>query len=293
MITDYDGLLNKTYRELREFAEIYVVGVSGGADSTLVACICSEAAQNNKLGIEPSDCVLGVLMPNFENDAIFTSTGEKLVNTLNINNILLPITNVANEYNFLLKHTFIDFKSEIAFNKTIPDDITKFNTGNMLSRCRMTMLYSIAAKYTILLYKKYGKYFRVRVIGTDNLSENYIAYFTKYGDGGVDMNPIVELFKSEVYELLDYFKENGLISEDLINRVPSAGLWEGQTDENELGITYSELEYAIRRSLGMKILETPSDILNKDLVSRVNTMHDINSHKNEPIPYIQLRDFCE
>jgi NAD+ synthase len=85
-------------------------------------------------------------------------------------------------------------------------------------------------------------------VGTGNKSEDYIGYDTKGGDALADVFPIGELFKSEVFQLLDYYRDRGVITEDMIDREPSAGLWEGQKDTDELEYTYDEMEPAILRA---------------------------------------------
>ena len=107
------------------------------------------------------------------------------------------------------------------------------------------------------------------VLGTDNKDERYTGYFTKFGDGGVDLLPIAHLLKREVVEaclLLD-------IPEDLAKRVPSAGLYQGQTDEKEMGITYHDLDDYL---LGKEI--------NEEAKARIERLHRISAHKREEIP---------
>ncbi len=102
--------------------------------------------------------------------------------------------------------------------------------GNIQARSRMAILYAIAEKTGYL------------VIGTGNKSEHAIGYFTKWGDGGVDFEPIGDYYKDEVYELARELN----VPKSIINAKPSAGLWEGQTDEEELGLTYIELDSFLR-----------------------------------------------
>ena len=104
--------------------------------------------------------------------------------------------------------------------------LNKFALGNVKARVRMIHLYSIANMENGI------------VMGTGNKSEIAIGYFTKYGDGGVDCEPIGELYKSDVYKLAKELK----IPNSIMTATPSADLWEGQTDETEMGFTYGELE---------------------------------------------------
>jgi len=106
------------------------------------------------------------------------------------------------------------------------EDLNKLTLGNIMARIRMTYLYAIANEENGI------------VMGTSNKSEIAIGYYTKYGDGGVDCEPIGDLYKSEVYKLARELK----IPNSIMNATPSADLWEGQTDETEMGFTYGELE---------------------------------------------------
>ena len=107
------------------------------------------------------------------------------------------------------------------------------------------------------------------VLGTDNWDERYVGYFTKYGDGAADLLPIVHLTKQEVR---DACKMLGL-SEDLYNRVPSAGLFEGQTDEKEMGVLYVDLDNYL---LGKEV--------NLEAKKRIEHLHKISEHKRVEIP---------
>ena len=117
---------------------------------------------------------------------------------------------------------------------------------------RMTTLYAIAAHYQYL------------VVGTDNAAEVYTGYFTKYGDGGVDILPITHLKKSEVYEWGKYLG----VPQVVLDRAPSAGLWENQTDETEMGTTYKMIDALLD---GEDIPEKDRDIIER--------LHRISEHK--------------
>src|SRR5690625_2827661 len=94
--------------------------------------------------------------------------------------------------------------------------------ANLRARLRMSTLYTLATNYNYL------------VVGTDNASEWFTGYFTKYGDGGVDIHPIIDFTKQEVREMASYVG----VPDEIVNKQPSADLWEGQTDETEMGTTY-------------------------------------------------------
>jgi len=109
------------------------------------------------------------------------------------------------------------------------------------------------------------------VVGTDNAAELYTGYFTKYGDGGVDLLPIADLLKREVYEMAKYFE----VPVSVLEKNPSAGLWDGQTDEDEMGITYAKIDDFLD---GIEIPEKDRQVIEK--------MHKQSRHKREmpPIP---------
>ena len=260
MIKDIEGLLEEVKKNLRDNLDIGIIGLSGGADSTLVAVLCKLALGN--------EYTYGLHMPysKLDND-FFNARSIKLANYLKIYH------NVVSIYGAVQQLTDAMY---------IGEDLSRLNLGNMKSRMRMIALYGKCCQVA----ENTGK--RVRVVGTDNLSENYISFFTKYGDGGVDLNIIGSLYKSEVYQLLDYFKDKNIISDDMIDRIPSPGLYVGHTDEIELGHTYTEMEQSIRRCLnGTK------DIINNEVDKFVWERHINGLHKNEMPPIFELRKYCE
>jgi len=245
---------------IKDETDVAVIGLSGGADSTLVACLCVKA-----LGKEN---VYGIHMPYNNTDAeTFNTRSLKLANHLGINSIVAPITHIANSITNLVEASV--------------GNISTTNKGNARSRARMTVLYGIAHQLGDTLQK------RVRVVGTGNLSEDSIGYDTKGGDALADFFPIGNFFKSEVYTLLDKFKQSGFINEEHIDRIPSAGLCEGQTDEGELGYTYNEMQ-PIVESMYANYCEDKDTIigklintgLEKDIVTFVVNRHFANRHKH-------------
>jgi NAD+ synthase len=272
MITDIKGLLEYTLNKIKEFTDIAVIGLSGGADSTLVATLCSQA-----LG---SDNVYGIHMPSTEIDLkTFNSTSRKLSAHLGIVDVIIPICGPIRLIQESVKTNLWKGAQNHLMN-----DLTK---GNMKARIRMTVLYTIAEEINKTINKK------VRVIGTDNLNENFIGYFTKYGDGGVDINPIGELFKSEVYQLLDYYILNNIIKEEHVNRIPSAGLWEDQTDENELGFSYKDMEESIKYYYNNIFYGDDDPKFDSPCYKFVINMMKTNSHKNIIPRKFDLRKFCD
>ncbi|QJB71099.1 NAD(+) synthase [Mycoplasma sp. 1654_15] len=216
-----------------------IVGISGGIDSALVAVLAKKAFPKDSLG-------LIMQIKNMDKDL---SHIEKLVNKFDISTRKINLSNIYEEFVKTLK---------------IED---KMSLANIQPRLRMSTLYAIAQEKDYL------------VLGTDNLVEMYIGYFTKYGDGGVDLLPIVHLTKTEVYQLA---KELG-INEEILKKAPSAGLWENQKDEDEMKFTYKDFD---------QFLEDKSK-LKKSVVDRIEYLHKISQHKRNKIPRPRktLKDF--
>lgn len=183
-----------------------VVGESGGKDSAVVTALCVRA-----LGAEN---VLGITMPcgSLPRDV----DHAKLV--ADAFGIELHEVNLGN--------TFETLKGTVEANITLGD----LAIANIKPRLRMATLYAVAQTKNYL------------VVGTDNLSEMTMGYFTKWGDGGYDFNPLADLTMQEVLAL---GAELG-VPESILNKAPSAGLWEGQTDELEMGVTYKAIEEYIK-----------------------------------------------
>ncbi len=187
-----------------------VVGLSGGVDSSVVAALCAKA-----LGPEK---VIGVTMPcggaeGTESQQLARSICEQL-------KIFFFIRDIAR-----VRRETLDVMPPSAWNP-------KIVRANVVSRLRMTILYAFANGKDCL------------VAGTSNRTELALGYFTKYGDGASDFDPIGRLLKREVYEVA---RELG-VPQEIIDRTPTAGLWLGQTDEGELGYTYKELDAAVEQN---------------------------------------------
>lgn len=201
-----------------------IVGLSGGIDSAVVLALCQKACLN--------DC-LGVIMPcNSNKEDIMDA---KLVG----DHLKVPyeIVDLTETYNSFLT----------AVNAQGCNDVPRMALANIKPRLRMTTLYYLGALNNYL------------VMGTGNKSEIVIGYYTKYGDGGVDLEPIGNLVKSQVVELARYLQ----IPEKIITKTPTAGLWEGQTDENEMGFTYQELDNYILCGAASEIVKNRIERLNK------------------------------
>ena len=212
----------------------YVLGVSGGVDSSLCAALAKEAVGKEKL-----HCLIIPIESSKEDleDAL------TLVKDLDLKYTVIDATETFKSY----VETFS--KSGLEFDKS--------TLGNLKARMRMAILYAVAQKE------------RGLVIGTDNADERYTGYYTKYGDGACDVLPIAHLVKGEVVEASKILG----IRHSLAERVPTAGLYEGQTDEREMGVLYKDLDAFL---LGKKI-----DAASR---KRIAYLHKISAHKRKKIP---------
>ena len=212
----------------------YVLGLSGGVDSSLVAALTRNAVGKDKLM-----CIIMPIDSN-PNDLI---DAEKVAQALDVRYIVLD--------------------GSESFHKSVEQfekqgiKLDQLSLANLKVRIRMTLLYA------------YGQTHRSLVIGTDNMDERYTGYFTKYGDGAADILPITHLTKGEVVEAA---KIKGVPSY-LAERTPSAGLFDGQTDEKEMGILYKDLDnYLLGKEVEPKVKE------------RIEYLHRISEHKRSLIP---------
>jgi NAD+ synthase len=216
-------------------AEGVAVGLSGGLDSAVVAALAKRSLK---------DKVLGLILPCH-------SQKED-----------------AEDANLIASHLqletcTVDLSSTYDYLIAILPSADKNTTANIKPRLRMICLYYFASSKNYL------------VAGTGNKSEISVGYFTKYGDGGTDILPLGDLFKSQVIEIAKKLS----LPEAIINKPPSAGLWPGQTDEGELKITYEQLDQAILDITSNHAKATPPDIC-----SRVEELIKSSEHKRVPIP---------
>ena len=229
--------LVKIEKFLKEYLESnkmdsYVLGLSGGVDSSLVAAIARKAVGKDRLYCYAIDV---------ESNPKDIEDAKKVAKELDLN---LEVINLTDTYRLYLK----DLKG---------DEFIRLTKSNLKVRMRMVALFAYAQEKKGL------------VLGTDNADERYVGYFTKYGDGAADVLPIVHLTKGEVREAAKLYG----VSEILANRVPSAGLFEGQTDEKEMGVTYKDLDdFLLGKEIDSKAKE------------RIEYLHKISEHKRKPIP---------
>ena len=231
----------------------FVVGVSGGIDSALTSTLCAET------GLE----VICLNMP------IYQAPNQRARANKHIDWLDDRYSNVKGQ---TIDLTPIFKEMEGNFPSDIQDDLTM---ANARARLRMTTLYAFAGHEKML------------VAGTGNKVEDFgVGFYTKYGDGGVDLSPIADLYKSEVFDLS---RELGVIDE-ILQAAPTDGLWgDDRTDEDQIGASYDELEWSmeyLREGKDAGMLEGRQAEVMK-LYQRLNR---INQHKMVAIPVCELPD---
>ena len=216
-----------------------VIGVSGGVDSACVSTLCAMT------GLETVAVRLPIRQINTQNE-MSRKHCEWLTDRFeNVEVVEKDLTSVLESFEGCLEE----------------NEATPLSLANTRSRIRMTMLYQIASTRKGI------------VVGTGNKVEDYgVGFFTKYGDGGVDIAPIADLYKTEVWELGRYLK----VDQRIINAKPTDGLWnDSRTDEDQLGASYEELEEAMETGKGSGL----------EVLQKFNSR---NKHKMEPIPTFKL-----
>ena len=208
----------------------FVVGLSGGVDSAVVAAFARLAA---------GDSVLGLIMPCNSIEA----DGEHAM-------LVAKRFGMATEY--------IDLSRAYGVVRQSLPPGSKMAEANLKPRLRMLTLYYFANLNNYL------------VLGTGNKTELMLGYFTKYGDGGVDLLPIAGLYKHQVRELA----RDLLVPEPIISKPPSAGLWEGQTDEGEIGLSYDDMDRIL-----MAIDKGATKDIDGAKLARVKAMMEKSRHK--------------
>ena len=224
-----------------------VVGVSGGIDSALTSTLCALSGMKT----------IVVSMPIHQKKTEI-ELANKHIEWLakmyaNTQIISIDLTNLFNTY-----------KAEIPLQYQ-----SDLGLANSKARLRMMTLYQIATKDNGI------------VVGTGNKIEDFgIGFFTKYGDGGVDISPIADLTKSEVQKLASFCG----INQAILNAQPTDGLWEdGRTDEGQIGATYTELEWAMNFNSNRKL-----NTREKEVVAIYQKLHTQNKHKMTPIPICNI-----
>ena len=230
-----------------------VIGLSGGLDSSTTAYLCAKTIKN--------DHILGIIMPTVTTPPNDVEDAIIVAEDLGIEYEIIHVDDLIAPFTDLCIHTRGKRNS----------DHRDIANANLKARIRMMILYYHANDLNRL------------VVGTGNRTELLVGYFTKYGDGGVDILPIGDLYKTEVRMLAS---EIGVPTE-IINKPPTAGLWAGQTDEEELGITYELLDKILYLMVDKKFNDNEvAQKLGLPLTEVLRIKMKINNsqHKSEPAP---------
>lgn len=256
-----EKVINHIVNWLKDYAQKanakgFVIGISGGIDSALTSTLCV------KTGLE----LLCLEMPIHQEDSQVSRA---------INHIAWLQDNFDKVSKEQVNLTPV-FDSMVAVFPAVKNEDDRFMTlANTRARLRMTSLYYFAALHGYL------------VAGTGNKIEDFgVGFYTKYGDGGVDLSPIADLLKSEVFELAAHL----YINKEILEAAPTDGLWgDDRTDEDQIGASYPELEWAMQMDLEKK---SATDFKGRKLevfniYKRLNTA---NQHKMVPVPICTISD---
>ena len=244
-IDDYEQLKTRIVNWLKDYywkydIKAFVVGVSGGIDSAVVSTLCAETGL-------PTYVLTMPLHSKDDNTELSELHAYGLVEKYkNVTLVNVDLSETYDKMMFWIDDTFTG---------------NQLANANTKSRLRMVTLYQVAGSVGGI------------VVGTGNKVEDYgIGFFTKYGDGGVDIAPIADLYKSEVWELGEYLE----VDERICDAIPTDGLWDdGRCDEDQIGATYEQLEEAMEYERGIAL----------NILQEYNNK---NKHKIEPIPTFKL-----
>ncbi|MHA1462198.1 MAG: NAD+ synthase [Candidatus Heimdallarchaeota archaeon] len=253
---DCDAVSAKVEQFIKEYVEDsktkgVVIGISGGIDSAVSVALAVRALGKEK--------VLGFILPNAALDPKYEKDARELAKQLDIEVKKISIAEMVEA-----------FKGSV--DKELLED--KLVVGNVMARSRMVLLYA------------YANHLNYLVLGTSNKTEILVGYVTKYGDGGADFEPCGDLYKTHICTLAKYLD----IPEDIISKPPSAGLWDGQTDEGELGITYKLLDKVL---LGFEKKYSHEKIAKEleidiSVVKKVEHMVKKSEHKRKTPPILEI-----
>ena len=251
---DFSEVTSYLTRRIKEYIEESgkeggIMGLSGGIDSSVTAILLSKATKNFHI----------LLMPSSSTTKKDMEDAMRIIKMINAEGkyTLINIDNITQELSNLVKTS------------------DKIIVGNIKARVRMILLYAFAQKMNYL------------VVGTGDKSEIMLGYFTKYGDGGVDILPIGDLYKTQVRMLGKYLG----VPEDIVNKPPSPALWEGQTAEGEIGLDYETIDSILYlRFEEMREIEEISEMTKTDIskVQRIINMVKTSQHKRLPPEIFRL-----
>jgi len=268
---NYNAIADGVSEWLKDYAQRagqkgFVLGVSGGIDSAVVSTLCARTGMN----------VLILELPIHQGSAE-VDRAKHHIQWLkdNFSNVTSKEIDLTEAYDVLYKAYSNNSKG---VDGMISSEDFDFSMANTRSRLRMATLYQYAGMNGLL------------VAGTGNKVEDFgIGFYTKYGDGGVDISPIADLMKSEVYIL---GSELG-INEDILTAAPTDGLHtDGRTDEDQIGASYDELEFAMDfRAHGGKTDDEGLTERQIEVIRIYDRFHSSNEHKMNPIPVFSISKF--
>jgi NAD+ synthase len=260
-IKDYDELEDRIVRWISEYCITHprikslVVGISGGIDSSVVSTLCALTGMPTY--------VVGMPINQLENQESLSHSHGKWLES-KFSNVKYIKTDMSLVYDKFLQTISSDLGENFATNKLAQ--------ANTRSRLRMITLYQVATSVNGI------------VVGTGNKVEDYgVGFYTKYGDGGIDIAPIADLYKTEVWMLGEHLG----VDERIVSAPPTDGLWDdGRTDEDQIGTSYALLEWVMEKGL----TEDPL-FLNEEQTNAINVyqkFHMQNKHKMVEIPTFKL-----
>jgi NAD+ synthase len=260
-IKDYDELEDRIVGWISEYCLTHpkikslVVGISGGIDSSVVSTLCALTGMPTY--------VVGMPINQLENQESLSDAHGRWLES-KFNNVKFIKTDMSSVYDSFLQTISNDIGENFATNKLAQ--------ANTRSRLRMVTLYQIATTVNGI------------VVGTGNKVEDYgVGFYTKYGDGGIDIAPIADLYKTEVWMLGEHLG----VDERIVSAPPTDGLWDdGRTDEDQIGTSYAMLEWVMEKGLS----EDPL-FLNEEQTNAINVyqkFHMQNKHKMVEIPTFKL-----
>lgn len=251
-VTEYISTWLKDYASNAKVSG-FVIGISGGIDSAVVSTLCA------RTGLK----TLCVQMPIHQAESELARAADQIkflkTHFHNVEEVTTDLTSAFDSFSSL-------FDPADSSNKPL-------TLANTRARLRMTALYYHAGINGLL------------VAGTGNKIEDFgVGFFTKYGDGGVDISPIADLLKSEVYDLARSLN----LPDSLQNAVPTDGLFgDSRTDEQQLGASYDELEWAMKTAESQAELKDLSQ-REQEVLAIYNRLHKANQHKIKPIPVCKI-----
>lgn len=227
-----------------------LIAVSGGIDSAVSATLCARAIGKNNLSL--------IRLPYLGLNTEGLQNAQTLVDFLDIPEENFYTKDISDTVNILCKEL------------NVGDD--RIRRGNIMARVRMIMIFDLAKKIDGL------------VCGTENKSEHHLGYFTRFGDEASDIEPIIHLYKTKIYELANFLG----LPENLILQSPTAGLWQGQEDEAQLGFTYKEADRFLHLYFDEKVPRDAISLREFPNLARIEKKIKENSFKKK-VPY-RLQD---